>query len=140
MTLEDAIETRQREDAGIMQAVGGRIGWDTSLDGEPAITNQIISDPRPQHYKGFHTTRGTAVQIDVWARDVAVGRAIREALIVALTPATTVTATDGSSVRFQRATVSDVRSGGEPQRGQTAQRPRGELHRESIDFLFIHNG
>jgi hypothetical protein len=55
VTLEDAIEARQRGDELIDGLVAGRIGWDTSLEGEPAITNQIITDPRPQHYKGFQS-------------------------------------------------------------------------------------
>lgn len=138
MTLEDAIEARQRGSALINELVAGRIGWDTSLEGEPAITNQIIADPRPQHYKGFQTLRGTAVQVDVWARDAVVARKIREMLIKVLTPSAVVGAESGT-VRFQRASITDVRGGGEPQRGQTVQRSRTELFRESIDFLFIHD-
>lgn len=138
MTLEDAIEARQRGDELIDGLVAGRIGWGTSLEGEPAIINQIITDPRPQHYKGFHSVRGTAVQVDVWARDAAIARRLREALIRALTPSAVV-GDESGTVRFQRASITDVRGGPEPQRGQTVQRARTELFRESIDFLFIHD-
>jgi hypothetical protein len=138
VTLEDAIEQRQRDDQGIKEAVGGRIGWDRSIEGEPAITNQIIADPRPQHYKGFQATRGTSVQVDVWARDPSAARRIREMVIAALTPAATVTI-GAATIAFQRAVITNVRGGAEPQQGATSQRARTDMFRESIDFLFLHN-
>ena len=140
MTFEDALEHRQRDDAEIMEAVGGRIGWSRDLAGEPAITNQIITDERPQHMKGFQRYRPTTVQVDVWARDPKVVRAIRERLIAILTPPARVADGTNGVVRFQRAMTASTRGSPEQQQGQTTQRSRTEMFRESIDFIFTHNG
>jgi hypothetical protein len=139
VTLEDAVEQRQRDDPEIMEAVGGRIGWGRELAGEPAITNQIITDERPQHMKGFQRFRSTTIQVDVWGRDPKVVRGIRERLIAVLAPAARVD--DGATgvVRFQRAMIANARGSPEQQQGQTAQRSRTDMFRESIDFIFNHD-
>jgi hypothetical protein len=139
VTLEEAIEQRQRDDQAINEAVGGRIGWDRSLEGEPAITNQIIADPRPQHMKGFQAFRPTTVQVDVWGRDAGVVRTLREHLIKVLILPAQVGTDQTGIVRFQRAMIGNIRSSPEVQQGQTAQRARTEMFRESIDFIFNHD-
>lgn len=134
MTLEDAIQIRLLASDDLTARIADRVGWTRRLTGIPAITLQVISDPRPQHFKGFQPTRPTLVQLDVWSADPREAAAIRGICIAALTPAQAV-----EDVRFQRAMVTSVRSGAEPDRGGDRQTYAGELHRESIDFSFLHN-
>lgn len=134
MSLKAALQKRALGIPAVAAKVGDRVKWSRRLTGLPAITMQIVSDPRPQHYKGFQPTRPTGVQIDVWSASEEEAEEIRELLIIHLTPDAAI-----AGVRFQRATVNNVRSGAEPEQGGAPQRPRGELHRESIDFTFTHN-
>lgn len=134
MTLEDAIEARLLASDDLTARIADRVGWTRRLTGIPAITLQVISDLRPQHFKGFQPTRSTLVQLDVWSADPREAAAIRDACITVLTPAQAV-----EDVQFQRAMITSVRSGAEPDRGGDRQTYAGELHRESIDFSFLHN-
>lgn len=77
MTFEDALEARMRADEVIVEPIGGRIEWGRRIDAVSALTLQIVSDPRPQHMKGFHSVRSTDVQIDVWSATA--GEAARSA-------------------------------------------------------------
>lgn len=133
MTLEAALEKRIRTNP-LLANRAASIGWSARLAGLPAIRLQVIADPRPQTMKGFQRARPTMVQIDVYAKDRAEAIAIRELCIAHLTPAAMV-----DEVRFQRATVDNVRPGSEPEQSGDPQRYRGELARESIDFTFMHN-
>jgi hypothetical protein len=133
MTLEQAIENRAKAIPLIAETVGERVSWDLRIEREPAITMQIISDPRPQHFKGFQPLRPTSVQIDVWSDDPAEAAALREALIAGL-----VVPAEIGRIRFQRATIQSVRGGGQSNTaGQ--QNFRDQIARESIDILFLHN-
>lgn len=134
MSLEAALISRVLGVPGIAAKVGNRVKWSLRLAGLPAITMQTVADPRPQHYKGFQSSRPTNVQVDVWSGSEEEAAALRELLIVHLTPAATV-----GTVRFQRAMVLNVRGGAEPEQSVQGQRPRSELYRESIDFTFTHN-
>ncbi len=134
MTLEDAIEIRLLASDDLTARIADRVGWTRRLTGIPAITLQVISDPRPQHFKGFQLTRPSLVQLDVWSADPREAAAIRDLCIAVLAPAETV-----EDVRFQRAMITSIRSGAEPDRSGDNQSYAGELHRESIDFSFLHN-
>ncbi|WP_440978570.1 tail completion protein gp17 [Sphingomonas pseudosanguinis] len=134
MTLEDAIETRLLAFDNLTARIADRVGWTRRLAGIPAITLQVISDQRPQHFKGFQPIRPTLVQLDVWSADPREAAAIRDLCIAALVPAETV-----GDVQFQRAMIASVRSGAEPDRSGDSHSYAGELHRESIDFSFLHN-
>jgi len=134
VTFEDALEARMRADETITGPIGGRIEWGRRIEAIPAVTLQIVSDPRPQHMKGFQTVRSTDVQIDVWSATAAEAAKIRNVLIDRLVAPALV-----EQVRFQRAMITNTRGGSEqPQAGQT-QRFRGELFRQSIDITFTHD-
>lgn len=134
MSMKNALERRLLDTRAIADRVGARVGWSRRLEGLPAITMQVIADPRPQHLKGFQRTRATQVQLDVWAASEDQAEEIRELCIEHLTPAALI---DG--IKFQRAMIDNVRSGAEPEQSGQPQRSRGELFRESIDFTFTHN-
>lgn len=132
--LEDAIEQRVRDIALVEEQVGNAVAWGRRLPGLPSISLQIISDPRPQHFKGFQSARPTLAQVDVVAKTPEQARALREALIVALVAPASI-----GTVRFQRAEVTNVRAGAAEQQGGDM-RLRPEIFRESIDIRFWHNG
>lgn len=132
--LEDAIELRVREVALVAQEVGSAVAWGRRLPGLPSISLQIVSDPRPQHLKGFQSSRPTLAQVDVLAKTPEQARALREALINALVVSASI-----GTVRFQRAEVTNVRAGAAEQQGGDM-RLRPEIFRESIDIRFWHNG
>ena len=136
MTFESALLARLNGDPEIHSATAGRIEFGRTFTALPAISLQIISDPRPQHFKGFHGTRPTGVQVDIWAKTVETGSPLREQVIALL-----VTAAQSEGVQFQRAMITNVRGGAEQQQSGPApvQRIRGELHRTSIDITFTHD-
>lgn len=134
MTFEEALEARLEADEDIALATGGRVEWGRRIDGLPSVTLQIVSDPRPQHLKGFQRTRATDVQLDVWAAKPGEAAELRDLIIDRLVAPARVDA-----VQFQRAMITNTRGGSEqPQAGST-QRYRGELFRQSIDFTFTHD-
>lgn len=133
MTLEDAVEARVRSIASVADLVGDQIAWGRRLAGAPAISMQVVADPRPKHFKGFQSSRPTMVQIDVLSRTATEARMLREALIAALSLPANI-----GGVRFQRAEISNVRGGSADQQG-TDMRLRPEIFRESVDINFWHN-
>ena len=134
MTLEEALTARLAEAVNITAMLSDDGGWSTRLNAFPGITFQIVVDPRSQHMKGFQRVRQTTVQADAYATTRSEAASIRDRLIALLTPAAIV-----GEVRFQRAMVPAVRAGREPEQSGERQRYRGEVARESIDFIFTHN-
>lgn len=133
MALEIALSARLLGNAAYAAAMGGRVDWMRRPGSAlPATTLQIISDPRPQHMKGFQT-RQTRVQLDIWSASPKQAAELREMAIVILTPSSEI-----EGVHFQRAMIANVRPGMD-QEGATEGQPQGELYRESIDFIFTHN-
>lgn len=134
MTFEDALEARMRADEVIVEPIGGRIEWGRRIDAVSALTLQIVSDPRPQHMKGFHSVRSTDVQIDVWSATAGEAARIRDILISRLVLPALV-----EDVQFQRAMITNTRGGSEQPQSSQTQRYRGELFRQSIDITFTHD-
>lgn len=136
MTFESALLARLLGDEPISSATGGRVEFGRTFTALPAVSLQIIADPRPQHLKGFHSTRATDVQIDIWAKTVETGAPLREQIITLL-----VASAESEGVQFQRAMITNVRAGAEQQQSGPVpvQRVRGELHRTSIDITFTHD-
>ena len=136
MSFEIAVAKRLLDDPAAAAKVATRVDW-MRRPGQalPAYTLQIISDPRPQHYKGFQGVRPTRVQVDCWGATFADAIALRDIAIAVLTPADEV-----AGVRFDRASVPLVRPGFDGDGTATDGQPRGELYREIIDFIFLHNG
>lgn len=136
MSFELALAKRMLDDETIKGLVGTRVDWMRRPGRDlPACTLQIVSDARPQHFKGFQAVRQTRVQVDCWAATFAGAIALRDAAIAALTPAATI-----ANVRFDRANVASVRPGFDGDGTASEGQPQGELYREIIDFIFLHNG
>lgn len=85
--------------------------WDVRPQGAPMPCGvlQTISDPRPQHLKGFTGRRQSRVQIRCLAEDKAAAVALREAAIAAVTGAGMF-----HGVTFGRAMIDGGGGGGEP--------------------------
>lgn len=88
--------------ARITSLAGGRIYWveRPQTAALPAVTLQVISDPRPQHLKGFEAVRRTDVQIDCWADTHLAASTLMEAVLAAVIPEVT-----ANGIRFDRAMV-----------------------------------
>jgi len=130
VTFEEALVARVFA-ADELTALEQRVDWMRRPGPAlPAMTLQTISDPRAQMIKGW-SVRRPRVQIDLWSASFGMAVSLREATIAALVPAARV-----GGVRFQRAGVANVRSGFEQIEAGSDQQPRGELYRESIDFIF----
>lgn len=134
MTFEQVLTARVEEDASLAAMLTDDGGWAARLDAFPGIKFQIVVDVRAQHMKGFRRMRQTTVQTDVYAITRTEAATLRDRLIALLVPVARV-----GEVKFQRGMISAVRGGQDPEQSGERQRYRGEISRESIDFIFTHN-
>lgn len=123
--MQQALRARLLADAGVNAIAGNRIDWGWRIQGAalPAVTLLTISDPRPQHLKGFQPLRETRVQLDCWAETYGEARALAEAAIAAAVPEQS-----GNGIAFNRALVDGMEDRGE-------QTDTGFVHRTSIDLI-----
>lgn len=125
--MQAQLRTRLLGNATVINLVGNRVDWNARSQGKslPAITLQIVSDPRPQHMGGNQTTRETRVQVDIWSLNYPDAATLREAVIAELVPEVTL-----SGVIFLRS-FAVIR--------ETAERTdEGLIHRVSIDLMVNH--
>jgi hypothetical protein len=78
--MEDDLRTRAMA-AGVAEFHWGEVPQDTVLPYALALT---VSDPRPQHLKGYQGMRQTQVQIDCLARTRKAAAEMAETLVAAL--------------------------------------------------------
>lgn len=123
--MQGAIRARLLAAAPVTALAGARIYWVDRPQGDalPAVTLQIVSDPRPQHLKGFQDLRATRVQVDIWAAGYAQKTALAEAVIAAIVPEAT-----GNGIRFDRTLVDAVRDLGDNSGTDF-------IHRTTIDLI-----
>lgn len=123
MDMQGALRARI---TGASTTAGTRVYWVDRPQAAalPAVTLQTISDPRPQHLKGFNELRETHVQIDCWADTYSAAKTLMEAVLAAVVPENT-----ANSIRFDRALVDGVSDGGE--RTETK-----FVHRQTADVFF----
>lgn len=132
MDFEAALRARLTGASGVTSIVGQRIYWverpqATAL---PAITLQIIDDPREQTMAGFQSRLFCTVQVDVWAANTEaeagykIAKRGKEAVIAALTPEVT-----ANGIKFGTATNISARDLSERTETQF-------IYRSSIDFKF----
>lgn len=128
MTMKVDLRARLLADAALAARVANRIDWQSRPQGDalPSVTLQVVSDPRPQHMKGFQDLRATRVQADVWGgTDIAVSE-IADLLIAAVAPP----ATQGGT-RFSRTFIDSATD--LPERlGNTT------INRTSLDLIVHH--
>lgn len=92
----------------------------------PYVRYQTISDPRPQHLKGYQSARTTRIQVDVFADSYGVARRIAENIITAA-------GAPGihGGIHFGRVKAEGPRDLGEDTSS-------GFVHRASVDLLAEH--
>lgn len=115
-------------DDGSVSAATTKISWGIVPQATPLpyIRLNTISDPRPEHLKGYDDARVTRVQCDCFASSYLSARALAEAVVNALAvPGET------SGVHFGRIKAEGPQDLGE----DTA---RGYVHRASLDLLVEH--
>lgn len=124
MDFKGALRARAVADTAVGAMIDTRAYWTQRVQAEglPAVVFNIVSDPRPQHLKGFDALRETSFQADCLGASSIEASDLAEALIAAL-----VSPSAGESFIFNRAAVDDVRDGGE-------QTDTGFIHRSSVDF------
>ncbi len=130
MSFEKALAKRLLMAGPIAGKVASRVDWMRRPQGAalPAITLQIITDTRDQHYGGFHPSV-TRVQCDVWTDDFLASTELRDLIVPVLVPAAKV---DG--IRFQRGQGVTIRPATDADADGTP------LYRQIIDITFTHNG
>jgi hypothetical protein len=127
--LQSALYRRLSSDTAVAALVGTRIYWTNVPQGAalPYIRLQTISDPRPQHLRGYQGSRVTRVQADVFSSSYAAARSASEAVITATALPATV-----EGVKFGRSSATGPRDFGEDVDGL------GHVHRLSTDLLIEH--
>lgn len=128
MDMEAALRARLIGDTAVAALVGSRVSWVQRPQAAdyPAITLQMIDDPREQHLKGVQTLQKALVQIDVWATTHKQGWTIKEAVIAALLPEAT-----QSGVKFWRSFVTS--------RDLSEQGATRFIFRPSLDFTINYS-
>ena len=121
MDMQGALRARI---TGASTTAGTRVYWVDRPQSAalPAVTLQTISDPRPQHLKGFDELRETRVQVDCWADTYAAARTLLEAVLAAVVPENT-----SNGIRFDRAMVDNSDDGGERTETKFIHRQRADL-------------
>lgn len=121
MDMQGALRARI---TGASTTAGTRVYWvdRPQTSALPAVTLQVVSDPRPQHLKGFNTFRRTLVQIDCWASTYATAAALKEAVLAAVVPQNT-----SNGINFDRAIVESSDDSGEMSGGVFVHRQRIDL-------------
>ena len=109
---------------------GGAIYWSIVPEGKvaPYLRLQTISDPRPEHLKGYNGSRQTRVQADCFAATHKAAQALAHGVIAAVAAPVTV-----CGVRFGRTSAEGPRDLGEDT-------TEGFIHRASVDLLVSHTG
>lgn len=138
MQFHEGITFRLLNSASVTDIVGRRVNWGERPQGEPlpALTLQVVSDPRPSHLKGLDGARSTRVQADCWAETLLQALALARAVIATLQPPAAV---DGK--KFGNARVDGQRDLGETVGSGNASLSSGTyIHRQSVDLLIRHVG
>lgn len=137
MSWEAALRQRLMDDAGVTAIVGTAVFWKRRdpASGLPAVVLTLVSGARPQTLTAFQTMKFGRVQVDCLAdggngtavKSRAQVVALREAVIAALADAGTYHGT-----RFARGQF-------EPERDLGEATETGFVHRDSFDFLTLHD-
>jgi hypothetical protein len=139
--LEIATRLRLQAIPALVALVGPRIDWGFRPEPEvPALVLEIVSDPRPDHFKGAQGLRQTRVQVDAWAADRLTAKRVAQLAMNGLRPAAVIDLpAEGEpgwieglapGVRFERSTAEGPELGTFP--GAT---PNSIVHRARFDLL-----
>ena len=124
-----ALLARLIADGAVSAVVSTRIYWGVVPQGAslPYVRLHIISDPRPEHLKGYQSARRTRVQASCFAAKFGAAKQLGTKIVQA-------TATPWSTAegRFGR-----VKAEG-PREGKGTDTPSGFTHHQIVDLLAEH--
>lgn len=138
MNFREAVTYRLLHDAAVTAIAQARVNWMVRPQSEalPAVTLQVVSDPRTSHLKGEDDARFTRLQADCWAETYLGAVDLAFAVIRAMEQPATV-----QGKRFGQAQVEGPRDLGETVgSGGDAQSSGTFIHRQSVDFIIWHVG
>lgn len=126
--LTKALFARLTDDAGVSAIVGTAVHpvIVPQTAALPYIRYQVVTDPRPEHLKGYDGARRTLVQIDCFASSYGASRELAQACVDALAgPA------EYAGVRFGRGKAEGPRDLGDDMTG-------GFIYRAVLDVMIEH--
>lgn len=131
MDFQTALRKRLLDNEAVRAIVNRRVDWvqRPQKDALPAVTLQVISDPRPEHLKDFDDARSTDVQVDCWAAKYGDALALARAVVAVVKAPATV-----AGKRFGNGQVVGQRDLGEKINDGTF------VHRQSVDLSIWHAG
>jgi hypothetical protein len=131
MDFQSGLRARLIADSAVTAIAAARVSWveRPQKGAMPAVTLQVITDPRTQHMKGFDGARATGVQADCWAKTYLEALALARALIAAVKAPASI-----SGKMFGNAQVTGQRDGGESVGDGSF------IHRQSVDLTIWHVG
>ncbi|GLV22007.1 hypothetical protein TomMM35A_18600 [Sphingobium sp. TomMM35A] len=131
MDFQTALRARLIADEAVAAIAAARVYWVERTKGSayPAITLQVISDPRSSHLKGFDGARSTRVQMDCWATSYGAALQLARAAIAALAGPAAIL-----GKKFGNALVEGQRDLSEPVADGST------IHRQSVDLIIWHVG
>lgn len=138
MNFHEGVTKRLLDSADVGAIADNRVNWGLRPQGEPlpAVTLQVVSDPRTVHLKGRDSGRYTRLQADCWSETLIQALALAAAVIATLEPPATV-----SGKKFGNALIDGQRDLGENVgSGSDAQSSGKFIHRQSVDLLIWHVG
>lgn len=126
--LQTALLARLKAATGV-SAITNRIAWGSLPQGAalPYVRLNTISDPRPEHLRGYHGARQVRVQADCYASTPAAARALAEAIVAATAAPATVT-----GIKFGRTKAEGPQDLGEDVPGV------GRIENAQIDLIIEH--
>lgn len=131
MDLQQGVRARLIASAAVRAIAATRVSWMTRAKGAPmpAITLQVISDPRPAHLKGLEGARSTRVRVDCWAESYSDALGLARAAIAVLVPPATISGKrfGNGQVVGQQDLAEDLTDG-------------KFIHRQAVDIIIRHVG
>lgn len=128
--LASAFRDRLLADAGVSAIVGTRIYWGAVPQSAalPYVRLHVISDPRPEHLKGYQSTRTTRIQASCFAATFGAAKQLGGRIVQAL----------GVPWMAAGGRVGRVKCQG-PREGQGSESPNGFIHHQIVEALMEHS-
>ena len=128
--METALRARLIANDAVGALIGERIAWTEQPQGTPlpSVTLLNVSDPRPEHLKGYDAGRATRVQADCRAATFGAALSLARAVIAAVAQPGTF-----SGHVFGRSKAEGPRALNEDVNDTT-------IHRQSVDLIIWHVG
>jgi hypothetical protein len=127
--LATALRDRLVSDAAVSAVVSTRIYWGPVPQGAslPYVRLHIISDPRPEHLKGYQGARRTRVQASCFASSFGDAKQLGTKIVQALDDPWASTSGKVGRVKCEG-----------PREGQGTDTPNGFIHHQIVEAMMEH--